>query len=1617
MRRLQSKVSRARSPVAHFDFSLEVLSSSGVTNSPGDHLQLQICRNSTLLSSQHAHAPSALGEWEAGLGLLRLTSRLHVEGGRLLEKPYKISLLRASPPVLPGKKWETVGSVTFDLATAASLTSARTTNLTLTLSSKRFREACSLQLRIHAQRSDAVEEPTDNASSRSDMSCNSASSGMLLTHDGEPKPRIHKSASALEAARRAIVEDVPLADESQLPAGVSREAEGKWGMRRDSLSSDAGQRPVKLEFSSEAAGEGAVDISTELADGDGLRDGEGVEKGAAEAESQASQTSQCADTTRGGTIGSGASRGEREALFQAERESAVLSEIRLTEEEEEIPDVVQSKAVAQGEALGDFKLQAEKEEEALGEVELKVQGEEMVQIDLYLPEKSEESQEEIRLETENQGEAPSQKEKEEEVQIQSTTEQEEQELGEIQVEAKEESKGLPPQRHVVEVGSDLSELASGAKEKGEGEGMLPGSAPVDDSTANGDLFSTQNALHRLEPWGVEGNLDSQGMEMSVETRGADACSESTGLEASSERNMVEASSERSRVEASSEPWGRNAGFESRGVETRGVETSLGSRRRFGGLATSCAGGVAGTVPAGNEGVGPSSESKGLTLVSSVRARFEAAAAGGTPACAPRQPSRPSAHIEANDGAPSSPHSSSRVGSAFAPLPTPEGRSITPLSSSPPSEGSARTPPLSPSGREALKRARSLNPDVKIGLNTERAAEQEYQSGGSGKVAWVEPIVWAANETYEESEIPEAKEACEIRAGGEGKEVEGLTGLNEATHEVRRVEIWRSNELMERGVLEEDWDSKVAVEDEAEREAREAMEAREAREAEVEMSAMAEVGRGGEGRAMAKGGSEGEVEAASERREKDAQISRARARARVILNAAGKRVEEQGGCRGAASDENAFTPRSGERRERGVVRWGRESAARESKSEGESDAELSEDEDAVVAAAVGPFNRALSEQAKCNTAMLRDVIMQARAFPTSLPHLPTLSEKRSATMGLASKLKQRTAERDLAQCALLQAQQATQEFPPPPRSFPGLTLRSSQDEKRRAVSAAVAAAQAKAIEASERLSAEERVLLAAEIDVMAKAFARQWVGGREGAGLDQLDAVLLRSAPTESLKMHSLKQRKMEEARQTEVHVEVEMEVRKALEQAEWKAEAERAEAVERAVRQEMEASRQESVKEVEERASVALSSAVTRGEREIELVRAEMTQQMAALEESTNQAVEAAVAQALGTSCISAGCEAAVVREVGEVREDLTAALERLLAAVQTLRYFAIEQARQEVRLRARLGSLEPRSSIRGDTRNRFNRHRVEDAAATIGMSSRRWKCVRVARSLKCLLDSLPSDLFQIAAPVPAMRLEVEQKGALKLTARDLLTDAGGPWEAPCNGITRVVKSAHESCPNDAKHREARDPPHQSSELDDLRQALGAASLEAEMKQLREAAAKAAEREALGRQREDALQSQLEQLQSQLEQLQQAAAMREEQPTRAASEDASAAELALEPHAIASATANAYLSIHTAHLLFPGRLLQPCKSMTATLPKQHPRTSRLQISQAAPLAAEAHASSNSAEREALMLRQTREFGLEQARQEVRLRAYLAILQPPDTMRVSDHLSTASFSQTPLIRYA
>lgn len=45
----------------------------------------------------------------------------------------------------------------------------------------------------------------------------------------------------------------------------------------------------------------------------------------------------------------------------------------------------------------------------------------------------------------------------------------------------------------------------------------------------------------------------------------------------------------------------------------------------------------------------------------------------------------------------------------------------------------------------------------------------------------------------------------------------------------------------------------------------------------------------------------------------------------------------------------------------------------------------------------------------------------------------------------------------------------------------------------------------------------------------------------------------------------------------------------------------------------MEAARQESVKEVEERASVALSSAVTRGEREIELVRAEMTQQMAAV--------------------------------------------------------------------------------------------------------------------------------------------------------------------------------------------------------------------------------------------------------------------------------------------------------------------------------------------------------------------------------------------------------------------
>lgn len=71
-------------------------------------------------------------------------------------------------------------------------------------------------------------------------------------------------------------------------------------------------------------------------------------------------------------------------------------------------------------------------------------------------------------------------------------------------------------------------------------------------------------------------------------------------------------------------------------------------------------------------------------------------------------------------------------------------------------------------------------------------------------------------------------------------------------------------------------------------------------------------------------------------------------------------------------------------------------------------------------------------------------------------------------------------------------------------------------------------------------------------------------------------------------------------------------------------------------------------------------------------------------------------------------------------------------------------------------------------------------------MSSRRWKCVRVARSLKCLLDSLPSDLFQIAAPVPAMRLEVEQKGALKLTTRDLLTDAGAQW---CSIVLLVKES------------------------------------------------------------------------------------------------------------------------------------------------------------------------------------------------------------------------------------
>ena len=68
MRKLNfgAKISRSRSAIQRVDFIIEVVDSSGITNTPGALLKLQFTRKSVSLSSQTAHAPATTGGgWEA----------------------------------------------------------------------------------------------------------------------------------------------------------------------------------------------------------------------------------------------------------------------------------------------------------------------------------------------------------------------------------------------------------------------------------------------------------------------------------------------------------------------------------------------------------------------------------------------------------------------------------------------------------------------------------------------------------------------------------------------------------------------------------------------------------------------------------------------------------------------------------------------------------------------------------------------------------------------------------------------------------------------------------------------------------------------------------------------------------------------------------------------------------------------------------------------------------------------------------------------------------------------------------------------------------------------------------------------------------------------------------------------------------------------------------------------------------------------------------------------------------------------------------------------------------------------------------------------------------------
>ena len=105
MRKLGAKVARSRSATQKVEFQIDVVDSHGITNTPGALLRLQLSRKSASLSSQTAHAPAPLGGWEPGLGVIHLTSKLHVVGSKYLEKTYQVALLRTMPPVTSGKRW------------------------------------------------------------------------------------------------------------------------------------------------------------------------------------------------------------------------------------------------------------------------------------------------------------------------------------------------------------------------------------------------------------------------------------------------------------------------------------------------------------------------------------------------------------------------------------------------------------------------------------------------------------------------------------------------------------------------------------------------------------------------------------------------------------------------------------------------------------------------------------------------------------------------------------------------------------------------------------------------------------------------------------------------------------------------------------------------------------------------------------------------------------------------------------------------------------------------------------------------------------------------------------------------------------------------------------------------------------------------------------------------------------------------------------------------------------------------------------------------------------------------------------------------------------------------